>query len=161
MWLCWELWIHRLSETQGTHQLLESCCEYCLFAWKQMRSSRAKNWEVLCFYVLSLPRRMATRTHALSMNHKLSHMISDRCNMKSAYWSVLVLLSSVSESAVASTPLRKSLFPRCQDCEQLISTGCDGRHLFPEIVDAHSQHAYPVSPCPLYYAGSEWNEMLT
>lgn len=107
-------------------------------------------------YVFSLPRRMAAQTHALSVNNKLSHMSSDMCNMKSAYWSVPVLLSSMlSESAVVSTPLRNSPFLRCQDCGQLISTRCDVRCPFPEIVDPHNQHAYPVGPCPLYYDGSE------
>lgn len=109
MWLCWELWIHRLSEMEGTHQLSQSCWEYGLFSWKQMRSSRAKNGEVLCFmFYLSLggwPPKLI-----LWVNNKLSHMLSLIFQMKSAYWSVPVLLSSLlSESAVASTPLRNSL----------------------------------------------------
>lgn len=80
---------------------------------------QSKELRSTLFYVLSLPRRMATQTHALSVNNKLSNMSSDMCNMKSTYWSVPVLLSSVlSESAVVSTPLRNSLFLRCQDCEQ-------------------------------------------
>ena len=123
---------------------------------------QSKELRSTLFYVLSLPRKMATQAHVLSVNNKLSHMITDMFNMKSAYWSVPTLLSSVlSESAVVSTPFRNPLFLRCQDCGQLISTRCDVRCFFPEIVNPHNQHAYPVSPCPLYYDGSEWNEMFT
>lgn len=123
---------------------------------------QSKELRSTLLYVLSLPRRMAAQTHALSVNNKLSHMISDMCNMKSAYWSVPVLLSSVlSESAVDSTPLRNSLFPRCQDCEQLISTGCDETSLPWDCGPSQSTYLSSQSiPTLLCWQWMKWNAHL-
>lgn len=134
-----------------------------VLTWSRKRNLYSSSTEPSSYMGLGSVIRLQSKARDKILNIKVLPSIQEVLGtMKSAYWPVPVLLSSVVfESAVVSTPLRNSLFLRCQDCGQLISTRCDVRCLFPEIVDPHNQHAYPVGPCPLYYDGSEWNEMLT